>query len=155
MGQIRASHYDICNHRDGITGSFVLPFPLVTPLSPSHILMRLHIRIYTGTFTMCPRRKREAYVSGGSYAVQAGKDGSLSWTISMSRLWTEDAVADCSMLKEKVCKTFDDWHTFFTRTPPLPLSVDTTGSGMILSTVVDLPLLLRATRWLIVRASRT
>ena len=22
-------------------------------------------------------------------------------------------MADCSMLKEKVCENFDDWHTFF------------------------------------------
>jgi hypothetical protein len=114
MGQIRASHYNICSHHDGITGSFVLPSPLVTPLSHSHILGAYAFVCITGTFTMCPRRKREAYGPSGSYAVLAGEDGSHSWTVSMSSLRTEDAVADCSMLKEKVRKPFDDWHTFFT-----------------------------------------
>jgi hypothetical protein len=61
------------------------------------------------------RLKCEAYGSGGSYAILAGKDGSRSdsWTVSMSSLGTEDVVAGCSMLKEKVCRTFDDWHPFF------------------------------------------
>jgi hypothetical protein len=60
------------------------------------------------------RRKCDAYGYGRSYAVLAVKDGSRSWTVSVSSLRGEDAVADCGMLKEKVCKTFDDWHTFFT-----------------------------------------
>jgi len=57
-GQIRAS-CDICNHHDSITGSFVLPFPLVTPLSPSHTraLTSTHSdsnvhTLYIGTFTI-------------------------------------------------------------------------------------------------------
>ena len=55
-GQIRAS-CDICSHHDSITGSFVLPFPLVTPLSPSHTraLTSMHSDsniLYIGTFTI-------------------------------------------------------------------------------------------------------
>jgi hypothetical protein len=67
------------------------------------------------------RRKREAYGSGGSYAGLAGKGGSRSWTVSISSLRTENAVADCIMPKEeKVCKTFDDWHTFYSHLPLSP-----------------------------------
>jgi hypothetical protein len=96
MGQIRASHYNICNHHDGIMGSFVLPFPLLS-LAFSYT--------YRNVYDVS-RRKRDseaAYGSGRSYTVLAGKDGSCSWTVSISSLRTDDAVADCGMLKEKVC----------------------------------------------------
>ena len=56
-------------------------------------------------------KKCEAYGSGGSHA-EAGKDGSRSWTVSVSNLRTENVLADCIVLKEKV---FDDLHPFLTR----------------------------------------
>jgi len=51
---------------------------------------------------------------------------------SLSSPRTEDAVADCSMLKEQLCKTLDDWHAAFTC---ISYCRSTTRSGMILSTV--------------------
>jgi hypothetical protein len=117
--------------------------------------MRLRIHTYIGdiyrNFYDVSHRKREVYGSGGSYAILAGKDESRSWTVSMSSLRTEDAVADCSMLKENVC---DDWHTFFTCISlPHSQSIYHRKRHDIVYRVVDLPLLLRAAKWLIVRAS--
>jgi hypothetical protein len=75
----------------------------------------------------------------------------------MSSLRTEDAVTNRSMLKEKVCETFDDGLTFFTYIFLCPTpSRSTIGSGMILSTVSFNGLTSAASaasKWTIVRAS--
>jgi hypothetical protein len=160
MGQIRASHYNKCNHHDGITGSFVLPFPLPSypslTFSYSCSYARSHVHIYRNVYDVS-RRKCEAYGSGRSYAVLPGKDESRSWTVSMSSLRTEDAVTNCSMLKEKVCETFDDWLTFFTCIFPCPTpSRSTIGSDMVLSTVSLNGLASAASatsKWTIIRVS--
>jgi hypothetical protein len=56
------------------------------------------------------------------------------------------ALLDCKcVLKEKISKTFDDWHTLLASPVDLPREVATVS--------LTLPLLLRATKWLIVQAS--
>jgi hypothetical protein len=79
--------------------SFPLPCCPSLTFSYSYAYTFAHTNtVYRNNYDVS-RRKCEGY-DGGSYAILAGKDGSNSWTVCMSSFRTEDAVEDCSMLKE-------------------------------------------------------
>ncbi|KAF8604063.1 cytochrome b5 [Ceratobasidium sp. AG-I] len=57
--------------------------------------------------------KRDTYGPGGSYALLAGKDGSVA--LGKSSLKVEDAIPDYSNLTDPERVTLDQWHGFFTK----------------------------------------